>query len=92
MTMNGVTHEMLMPGMLTDAEMAELDRARGPEFDRLFLLGMIKHHQGAIDMVDVLFKAYGAAQDETIYKFASDVYADQSTEIRVMNEMLGNHQ
>src|SRR5215471_11235178 len=90
MTMNGVTHEMLMPGMLTDAEMAELDRARGPEFDRLFLLGMIKHHQGAIDMVDVLFKAYGAAQDETIYKFASDVYADQSTEIRVMNEMLGN--
>src|SRR5262245_20888719 len=92
MTMNGVTHEMLMPGMLTDAEMAELDRARGPEFDRLFLLGMIKHHQGAIDMVDVLFKSYGAAQDETVFKFASDVYADQSTEIRVMNEMLGNHQ
>ena len=92
MTMNGVTHEMLMPGMLTDEEMAALDRARGPEFDRLFLLGMIKHHQGAIDMVDVLFKSYGAAQDETVFKFASDVYADQSTEIRVMNEMLGNHQ
>jgi uncharacterized protein (DUF305 family) len=92
MSMNGVTHEMLMPGMLTDEEMAALDRARGPEFDRLFLLGMIKHHQGAIDMVDVLFKSYGAAQDETVFKFASDVYADQSTEIRVMNEMLGNHQ
>ena len=42
---------------------------------------MIKHHQGAIDMVDVLFKAYGAAQDETVFKFASDVYADQSIEI-----------
>ncbi|PYQ77102.1 MAG: DUF305 domain-containing protein, partial [Acidobacteria bacterium] len=55
-------------------------------------LGMIKHHQGAIDMVDVLFKSYGAAQDETIFKFASDVYADQSTEISRMNEMLGNHQ
>src|SRR5262249_58850954 len=54
MTMNGTTHEMLMPGMLTDEEMAELDRARGPEFDRLFLIGMIKHHQGAIDMVDKL--------------------------------------
>ena len=88
MTMNGVTHEMLMPGMLTDEEMAALDRARGPEFDRLFLQGMIKHHQGAIDMVDVLFKAFGAAQDELVFKFASDVYADQSTEIARMNEML----
>src|SRR5437763_1092072 len=92
MKMNGVEHDMLMPGMLTDEEMTALDRARGPEFDRLFLTGMIKHHQGAIDMVDVLFKAYGAAQDETIFKFASDVYADQSTEISRMNEMLGNHQ
>ena len=71
MKMNGVEHDMLMPGMLTDEEMAALDRARGPEFDRLFLNGMIKHHQGAIDMVDVLFKAYGAAQDETVFKFAS---------------------
>jgi len=92
MTMNGMTHEMLMPGMLTDEEMAELDRARGPDFDRLFLLGMIKHHQGAIDMVDKLFKSYGAAQDELVFKFASDVYADQSTEITRMNEMLGNKQ
>jgi uncharacterized protein (DUF305 family) len=88
MKMNGIEHEMLMPGMLTDEEMAALDRARGPEFDRLFLIGMIKHHQGAIDMVDVLFKAYGAAQDETVFKFASDVYADQSIEIDRMTEML----
>ena len=85
---NGVVHDMLMPGMLTDEEMAELDRARGPEFDRLFLLGMIKHHRGAIDMVEVLFKAYGAAQDEAIFKFANDVYADQSIEIDRMNKML----
>src|SRR5437764_10565027 len=92
MTMNGTTHEMLMPGMLTDEEMAQLDRARGPEFDRLFLVGMIKHHQGAIDMVDKLFKSYGAAQDETVYKFASDVYADQSIEIDKMHEMLGSRQ
>jgi len=88
MKMNGVEHEMLMPGMLTDEEMAALDRARGPEFDRLFLVGMIKHHQGAIDMVDILFKAYGAAQDETVFRFASDVYADQSIEIDRMNKML----
>jgi uncharacterized protein (DUF305 family) len=90
MRMDGMTHEMLMPGMLTDEEMAQLDRARGPEFDRLFLTGMIKHHQGAIDMVDKLFKSYGAAQDETVYKFASDVYADQSIEIDRMHEMLGS--
>ena len=85
---NGVVHDMLMPGMLTDEEMAELDRARGAEFDRLFLLGMIKHHQGAIDMVETLFKAYGAAQDEAIFKFANDVFADQSIEIDRMNRML----
>ena len=88
MKMNGMEHEMLMPGMLTDEEMVALDRARGPEFDRLFLLGMIKHHQGAIDMVDVLFKSYGAAQDETVFKFANDVQADQSIEIDRMTRML----
>jgi uncharacterized protein (DUF305 family) len=90
MKMNGMEHDMLMPGMLTDEEMAALDRARGSEFDRLFLQGMIRHHQGAIDMVDVLFKAYGAAQDETVFRFASDVYADQSIEIDRMNQMLAS--
>ena len=88
MKMGGIEHDMLMPGMLTDEEMAELEKAGGPEFDRLFLLGMIKHHQGAIDMVNDLFKAYGAAQDDTIYKFAWDVFADQSIEIGVMQKML----
>ena len=86
---NGMEHDMLMPGMLTDEEMAALDRARGAEFDRLFLEGMIRHHQGAIDMVDKLFKSYGAAQDETVFKFANDVQADQSVEIDVMKDMLG---
>ena len=90
MKMDGAIHEMLMPGMLSDEEMAALDKARGPEFDRLFLEGMIKHHQGAIDMVDVLFKSYGAAQDETVFKFASDVFADQGIEIDRMREMLGD--
>jgi uncharacterized protein (DUF305 family) len=90
MKMNGMEHEMLMPGMMTDEEMAALDKARGPEFDRLFLEGMIRHHQGAIDMVEALFKTHGAAQDETIYRFASDVYADQSTEIARMQKMLGD--
>ena len=85
---NGMEHDMLMPGMLTDEEMAALDHARGPEFDRLFLEGMIRHHQGAIDMVDDLFKAYGAAQDEVGFKFANDVQADQAVEINVMKDML----
>jgi uncharacterized protein (DUF305 family) len=89
MKMGGMVHEMLMPGMLSDEEMVALDKSRGPEFDRLFLEGMIRHHQGAIDMVDVLFKSYGAAQDETVFKFANDVYADQGIEITKMHEMLG---
>ena len=88
MKMNGIEHDMLMPGMLSDEEMAELDKARGAEFDRLFLQGMIRHHQGAIDMVNDLFKSYGSAQDDTIYKFASDVFADQSIEIEVMQRIL----
>ena len=87
-TMNGVTHDMLMPGMLTPEEMAALDKARGPAWDRLFLIGMIKHHEGALKMVDDLFEAYGALQDDEMFKFASDVYADQTTEIDFMQKML----
>ncbi len=85
---DGVEREMLMPGMLTDEQLAELDRARGPEFDRLFLEYMIGHHEGAITMVDDLFESYGAAQDEIVFKFASDVYADQTSEIDRMWTML----
>jgi uncharacterized protein (DUF305 family) len=85
---NGMEHAMLMPGMLTPEEMARLDKARGPEWDRLFLEGMIRHHEGAIKMVDDLFASYGALQDDDVYKFASDVYADQTTEIERMGKML----
>jgi uncharacterized protein (DUF305 family) len=88
MKMDGMEHDMLMPGMLNDEEMAALDKARGPEFDRLFLIGMIKHHQGAITMVNDLFAANGSMQDDDVYKFASDVFADQSTEIERMQQML----
>jgi uncharacterized protein (DUF305 family) len=88
MNMGGVEHDMLMPGMLTAEELARLDKARGPEFDRLFLTYMIKHHEGAIAMVDELFKAHGAAQDEVVFRFASDVYADQTGEIERMQKML----
>lgn len=88
MMMNGMAHEMLMPGMLTGAQMKQLDEARGREFDRLFLTFMIQHHRGAITMVNDLFGTYGAAQDETVFKFASDVSVDQSTEIARMEQML----
>ena len=88
MSMGGMEHVMLMPGMLTEAQMAELDRARGPEFDRLFVTYMIQHHQGAIAMVEKLFASHGATQDDFIYKFASDVFADQTSEIDRMQSML----
>jgi uncharacterized protein (DUF305 family) len=88
MMMNGMEHEMLMPGMLTDLQMQELDQARGKEFDRLFLRYMIQHHRGAVSMVNDLFGTSGAAQDETVFKFANDVQADQSTEIARMEKML----
>ncbi len=88
MKMNGVEHDMLMPGMLNPEQLAELDKARGPAWDRLFLAAMIRHHQGAIKMVDDLFASYGALQDDDVYKFASDVYADQSIEIERMQKML----
>lgn len=88
MTMNGMTHEMLMPGMLTDDQMKQLDAARGREFDRLFLTFMIQHHKGAVTMVQDLFNTNGAAQEQSIYKMGSDVSADQTTEIERMNRML----
>src|SRR5919201_2006489 len=81
MNMGGMQHEMLMPGMLTEAQMKQLDAARGPEFDRLFLQYMIMHHKGAVSMVQDLFSSYGAGQDEVVFKFASHVNEDQTTEI-----------
>jgi uncharacterized protein (DUF305 family) len=77
-----------MPGMLTAEEMTQLANAKGKEFDRLFLQGMIKHHAGAITMVDELFKTPGAGQDGEIYAFASDVDSDQRMEIDRMGLML----
>lgn len=88
MQMGGMEHEMLMPGMLTDEQMKQLDQARGPEFDRLFLTFMIQHHNGAVQMVKELFGTNGAAQDELVFKFASDVNVDQTTEIARMQRML----
>lgn len=90
MKMGDMEHKMLMPGMLTEAELAQLEKARGAEFDRLFLTFMIKHHEGALTMVDTLFASYGAAQDETVFRFASDVYADQQAEIERMQIMLSS--
>lgn len=89
MMMGGeVMEHMLMPGMLTDAQMQELRAASGYAFDRLFLLDMMQHHRGAVSMVKDLFGSYGAAQDELVFKFANDVNVDQTTEIARMEKML----
>ena len=88
MKMNGVEHDMLMPGMLSPEELALLDKARGAQWDRLFLQGMIRHHEGALKMVDDLYNAHGAMQDDDVFKFVSDLYGDQTTEIEFMKKML----
>jgi uncharacterized protein (DUF305 family) len=90
MKMDGMDHTMLMPGMLTEAQLKQLDEARGKDFDRLFLTFMIQHHQGAVTMVTNLFDTYGAAQDISVFKLASDISADQTTEIERMQKMLAS--
>jgi uncharacterized protein (DUF305 family) len=86
--MPGLDHPMLTPGMLTAAQIAQLDSARGPEFDRLFLSDMIQHHGGALTMVRQLLDTQGAAQDGLVFQFAADVNADQTVEIDRMTRML----
>jgi uncharacterized protein (DUF305 family) len=83
--MHGAT---LMPGMLTPEEMDRLGGAIGAGFDRLFLDFMIKHHEGALIMVNELFSTPGAGQESEIFAFASDVDADQRMEIDRMRAML----
>jgi len=80
----------MAPGMLTTEQLRELDAARGAEFDRLFLTYMIQHHRGAVAMVKTLFGTYGAGQDDTVFRFASDVNVDQTTEVARMEQMLNS--
>ncbi len=79
---------MHMPGMLSAEQIRELEAARGAAFDSLFLTRMIYHHQGAVEMVHELFATDGAAQDEDVFRFASDVQVDQITEVARMEQML----
>jgi uncharacterized protein (DUF305 family) len=80
--------EMLMPGMLTPDQMAQLAGAKDGEFDRLFLQLMIQHHQGALTMVRTLFDTQGAAQETPTFRYASEVDTDQRIEIARMEKML----
>lgn len=86
--MDGAEHDMTMPGMLRQSQIEQLDMSRGREFDRSFLTLMIQHHRGAVAMVRQLFGSYGAGQDQTVFKFASDVDVDQTTEIARMERMV----
>jgi uncharacterized protein (DUF305 family) len=88
-SMDSSSHSMLMPGMLTEKQMEALKKAKGEEFDRLFLTGMIQHHGGALIMVKDLFDTAGAGQDAELFNFATDVDSGQRAEIRIMQTMLG---
>ncbi len=88
MAMQPMPPGMMMAGMLTVEQLRALDAARGEDFDKLFLKGMIQHHSGAIDMVAQLFSTPGAGQDEAAFKLASDINVDQTTEIDRMRKML----
>jgi uncharacterized protein (DUF305 family) len=88
MKMGDMMHEMLMPGMLTDEQMKTLEAARDSQFDRLFLTGMIAHHRGAIAMVRELLSHGDAGHDDTVFRFAADVEADQTAEVHKMLLML----
>ena len=81
-----------MPGMLTQAQMRALEKARGAEFDRLFLTGMIQHHNGALTMVQDLFNTAGAGQDADLFNFATDADNTQRAEINIMQGMLKKEQ
>ncbi|MGI8734129.1 MAG: DUF305 domain-containing protein [Pyrinomonadaceae bacterium] len=81
-------HSMLMSGMLTAKQMEALKKAKGEEFDRLFLAGMIQHHNGALVMVKDLFDTAGAGQDAELFNFVTDVDSGQRAEIRIMQTML----
>jgi uncharacterized protein (DUF305 family) len=85
---HGMAADDLMPGMLTPKQMAALRNAKGKDFDRLFLEGMIQHHNGALIMVEELFGAPGAGQDAELFSFATDVDSGQRAEIEVMRAML----
>ena len=84
------SHEMLMPGMLTLKQMNALKNAKNEEFDRLFLSGMIQHHNGALTMVKNLYDSAGAGQDAELFNFATEVDSGQRAEIKIMQNMLGN--
>jgi uncharacterized protein (DUF305 family) len=78
----------LMPGMLTPQQVEALRKAKGVEFDKLFLTGMIQHHHGALTMVKDLFDTAGAGQDADLFTFATDADNTQRAEIRIMEAML----
>lgn len=81
-------HHAMMPGMLTPEQMDALKKAKDAEFDKLFLQGMIQHHEGALAMVKDLFATPGAGQDAELFNFATDVDSGQRAEIKIMETLL----
>jgi uncharacterized protein (DUF305 family) len=86
-----MSSHMQMPGMLTEKQMAALRKAKGAEFDHLFLTGMIQHHNGALVMVKELFDTAGAGQDAELFNFTTEIDTGQRAEIRIMKRMLSEN-
>jgi uncharacterized protein (DUF305 family) len=81
-------HAESMPGMLTDAELAALERARGRDFDLLFLQFMIRHHEGAVVMVEDLLHDETGGQESAVFQLAQHIASDQQIEISRMKHLL----
>ena len=93
MTMPGMTmSDTLMPGMLTSQQMTALANAKAPDFDILFLKGMLQHHEGALAMVARLLGTTGSGQEPEVFRFAAEVDSDQRAEIARMEALLNNLQ
>ena len=76
----------MMDGMLSQSELSELREAKEKEFDRLFLEGMIKHHEGAIEMAQDV----AASKNKDVADLSASIISAQELEIAKMKELLLN--
>lgn len=84
-TMSNSMNDQLMPGLATRAQIAELTAASGVTAERIFLILMMAHHQGAIEMANALLER---ADRSSVRTFATAIINSQTTEMDLMATML----